>query len=117
MMTYELVEGVTFIGRVNGRVICLRIDNCPQTRLIVLIEKRQEAVRVDSVTSLTSTELLLSPPFEHPSSNARNEVTNITLYKGPRYHISNSFAVLLWCYLVELQYKIKLYYGLIALVR
>ena len=40
MMTYELVEGVTFIGRVNGRVICLRIDNCPQTRLIVLIEKQ-----------------------------------------------------------------------------
>src|SRR6266850_994105 len=34
MMAYELVEGVTFIGRVNGCVICLRIDRCPQTRII-----------------------------------------------------------------------------------
>ena len=45
MMTYELVEGVTFIARVNGRVICLRIDNCPQTRILVLIEKLQVTVR------------------------------------------------------------------------
>jgi hypothetical protein len=45
MVAYELVEGVTFIGRVNSCVICLRIDCCPQTRIIVLIEKLQETVR------------------------------------------------------------------------
>jgi hypothetical protein len=45
MMAYELVEGVTFIARVNGRVIGLRINNCPQTRIIVLIEKQQVTVR------------------------------------------------------------------------
>src|SRR5262245_39036883 len=45
MMTYELVEGVTFIGRVNGRVIGLRIANGPQPRIIVLIEKLQVPIR------------------------------------------------------------------------
>ncbi len=61
MMADELVEGVTFIARVNGRVIGLRISDCLQTRLIVLIEKLQETVRSGECNLIART--VVSPPL------------------------------------------------------